>query len=427
MGLPLGIFSANYFFKKIGENQWRGAILILLPFWWTVWDYIASRFSFLPVFIIQAGNALGSSPFLGLAKFGGIITLTFFVTLVNVLIAALVLKIDFKRAKWREVVDSLAGIKVLGLIFILAFILLAGFFMSKYELRENYDHYRNLGRSLKVAVISSNASFDNSIVSFRPSTSLGALQGMFASIRESLADGKFDLIAFPENMINEEFIGADAEAQRKFGIDNQGDLIKAYREVAESLDSQVFATFTTLEKGTRYKSNFLFGKDGKIMDISHKSRLTFLSEYWPFGSWRPFYYDWILKIDPEVVRGSPVFDPNYEYTAGQSKIFSLNNAAFSPLICVEAHYPDDLDKLRTTGSQFFIHTSNNEWVRIGLIQYFYLSDNLRKIEAVWLDTPIIINGRYERAGIIMPDGKTDTADYQSSGKNYGIWQGEVRY
>jgi phosphoribosylaminoimidazole-succinocarboxamide synthase len=64
---------------------------------------------------------------------------------------------------------------------------------------------------------------------------------------------------------------------------------------------------------------------------------------------------------------------------------------------------------------------------LGLKNYLYLTDNLRKIEAVWLKIPILINGRYEKAGIITPDGKIEVVNFESAAKNYGLFTGEIKY
>ena len=57
------------------------------------------------------------------------------------------------------------------------------------------------------------------------------------------------------------------------------------------------------------------------------------------------------------------------------------------------------------GAEFISHTATNRWIILGSSNFRKLTDNLRKIEAVWLEIPILINGREELAGIITPDGK----------------------
>lgn len=416
LGLPLSIYVLRFLLrKKFNEPQSEAFVLIALPFFWTLWDYLAARFSFLPTFIISAGNILGSSPFLGLSIFGGIVALTFFTAIINaIFVFVFINRADLKKLS-----------KILILILL---IVLVGLFISQYGLGLRRNDYLNLKSKLEIAVISSDASFNKPFSSyFGYDGPIEVLRKMLAPLKQDLAGKNFDLIILPENMITQELDGVDTEAKQKFGIDNQGPLIEIDREIAIESNTPVFSTFTTLESGIRYKTNFLFGNDGRIIAVSHKSRLTFISEYWPFGSWHPFYFDWIAKVDPEVARESPIWDVGYEYKTGEEKVFSLDDAWFAPLICVEAHYPDDLPGLKTVGAEFFIHTSNNEWVKYGLNQYLALSDNLRKIEAVWLDIPIIINGRYEKTGIITPGGSMQTVDFNQSGKGYGIWQGEVRY
>lgn len=426
-GLALSIYVLNLFLdKKFEERTRQVAVLICLPFSWILWDYLASQFSFLPTYDISLGNALGASPFVGLARFGGIIPLTFYAALINAILLILILEIRKKVKDGKKYFKALSGF-AWKLVASLVMLILLGLAISQYEVHQNYISYGNLQRLVKVAVVSSEASFDKSVVALGPDAPVDSIHQLLSPIKKDLSVRRFDLIVFPENMITEELNSVDNEAEQDFGILNQGNLVEAYRELAIELKTPILATFTTLESKGRYKTNLLFVNDGSIKDISHKSRLTFISEYWPFGSWHPFYFDWIARLDPEVIRESPIWDASYEYKTGEEKTLSFNDLRFAPLICVEAHYPYDFPALKSTGAQFFIHTSNNEWVRYGLSQYLYLSDNLRKIESVWLNVPIIINGRYEKAGIILSDGEIQAVDFNQSGRGYGIWEGEIRY
>lgn len=100
---------------------------------------------------------------------------------------------------------------------------------------------------------------------------------------------------------------------------------------------------------------------------------------------------------------------------------------FVSLICLEIHYPGDLKELKKEGAQFIINPTSNRWLDRGLKHFLYLTDNLRKIEAVWLKTPIISSGVRDFAGIIRPDGKADLVNFESKNKNYGLFIGEIRY
>lgn len=100
---------------------------------------------------------------------------------------------------------------------------------------------------------------------------------------------------------------------------------------------------------------------------------------------------------------------------------------FAALICLEGHYPGDLKKYKKMGAEFFVNPSSNRWLSFGLNHFLYLENNLRKSEAIWLETPVITSGVKDLSGIILPDGKMIFANYESPGKNFGILTGEMRY
>jgi hypothetical protein len=58
------------------------------------------------------------------------------------------------------------------------------------------------------------------------------------------------------------------------------------------------------------------------------------------------------------------------------------------------------------GAAAILNTSSNFWAPVaGLEQYLALTDNLRRIESVWLRTPILVNGRKEPPSLVLPDGE----------------------
>jgi apolipoprotein N-acyltransferase len=249
------------------------------------------------------------------------------------------------------------------------------------------------------------------------------LNKTIAPIKKEFESKKLDLIILPEDMIDiEDWNGVDDEAKNKFNIESGGLLIQAYRNLAKELNANLMATFTTHQNGKTYNTTILFNRDGEIADIYNKSRLTFSSEYWPFGDWQPFYYKWLIKLGyNDIVKNNAVFDKNYRYEKGEGKILKIenNNVSFIPLICLEAHYPDEIKKKSNLGADFIVHTSSNRWIADGTKHFMKLTNNLRKIEAVWLKKPVVFNGREENAGIILPNGKTQF--------NYDIFIGEIKY
>lgn len=390
LGLPVSVFLVGKIFEKILPKINPDYLLLFsLPFLWTFFDHLEARYSLLPSYIITAGNIFGSSPFAGLAAGAGPLSLTFFAAAANAALAAAVLKIKARRRR--------AGILILAAAIFLIFL---GWRFSDYQIRKNSAYYNGLKNSLAVAVVSANEKFDF---------------GQADEIKKELAGKNFDLVIFPEDIFDE--IGG-AES------------FNFYKNLSENMKTNLLAVFDSEQNGRRYNSAFLFGEKGETGGIYNKNRLTFMGEYWPFGGWRPFFYDWLKKINPGS-EDYAIFRPENSYSQGGKKILSLNSGGrtinFSALICLEGHYPGDLKKYKKMGAEFFVNQSSNRWLSLGLNHFLYLENNLRKSEAIWLKAPIITSGVRDLSGIILPNGKIISANYESPGKNFGIFFGEIKY
>jgi len=441
LGLPVTIFLIKRLLSRftkpsIFNSQW--SIVLLLPFLWIFFEDLQARYSFLPVYIGTVGNIFGNSPFLGLAAIGGLNTLSFFAILINLLIGIMILNMGkFDLPKLPSILRRSNFQKSnFAVIVIIIVIVIIGWQISQIKLQQNSNFYSSRPHTLKVGLVSNNEKFDEEFLIFKSDTftekekELASLMidEKLNLLRTDLRDKKLDLLILPEDMIDiEVWNNADKEAQEKFGISNAGILIKAYRDLAKEFNIYLVATLTTIQNNKRYNSTLLFNKKGELVDVYNKSRLTIGGEYWPFGNWRPFYYDWFKKITPTLDTKSPIYNQAYRYIPGEKKLLKDKNLSFASLICIEIHYPNEVKTFKNLGSQFISHTSNSDWVTIGLKNYLYLTDNLRKIEAVWLKIPILINGRYEKAGIITPDGKIKAVNFESATKDYGLFIGDVLY
>ncbi len=402
LGLPISIFLLKRGAKRvlsIVNSQWL--IVLSLPFLWTFFDHLQAQYSFLPTYIITAGNIFGSSPFLGLSAIGGLILLTFFAVLINTLIAKIILNTEKRKINFI----------IIAIIIIMIF---GSWQISKFQLHKNSTEYNALKNSLKIASISTNEKFN---------------QQDFKQIKSTLLKSeKVDLLIFPEDIFNETVkIGAGG-SQTWFKMKN----------LSKKLETNLASTFDTIQDQARYNSTVLFNKKGEMSDIYHKNRLTFIGEYWPFGNWRPFYFYWIKKNNPRI-QDYVVFNPQNAYSRGDKKLLTLHinsllsyphrpaSVQFASLICLEIHYPNDLKKYKKMGAQFIINPTSNRWVGLGLNHFLHLTNNLRKIEAVWLKVPIILSGVKDYAGIIMPNGKTNLIKFENENKNYGIFIGKINF
>ncbi len=367
MGFPLSI----WLIKKIGNENFE---IISLPFLWTAWDYLQAQYTALPMTIAMLGIPLGNSDFLGLAGFGGVIGLTFFTAAVNAFFTGLFLRRDDRR-------QLKTGIIAISAVFAI------GWLISHLVIENNKNDYFSKEKILNVEIISATEvrhDFSDQL-SFLP-------------ISEEA-----DLLVVPENLY-------------KSDLENSEKIIDFYGKTAVDLDIALSAVALRRESGRAYKSSFLFSRDGKIADIYDKNHLTITSEYWPFGDWRPFYFDsYLEKSSPDDAKKA-VFDRNYELTRGLPGIISGSYFSFAAPICGEAHYSGYLRELTGLGPDFILSNSNNDWIIYGLEQYLNLTNHLRMIEAVRLNKPILVSGIKEYAGIFYPDGRSELS-YPRNGLN----------
>lgn len=371
LGLPVAIYLLKRALKRFSSSLISHLLsLIPLPFLWTFFDHLEARFSLLPTYIVTAGNIFGSSPFLGLSAIGGLIFLTFFASTINILITAVIL--DFQKSGFRKIA-----------VIVIVIALITGWQISNHQLQKNAADYNELKNSLKIAVISTDENFN---------------WLSFNKIKEELKNKKIDLVVFPEDIFN-----------------NVINSEKVYQNLAKELDVNLTATFNIMKDNKKYNSSALFNNKGEFIDARAKNRLTFAGEYWPFGEWRPFFFDWLAKNKPEI-KNYAVFDPQSQYSRGEKKLLTL----FASPICSEIQYQNDLKEYKKMGAKFIINPASNRWIEIGTKHFLYLNNNLRKIEAVWLKLPIISSGVKDFAGVILPDGKTEFADN-------GIFFGEIKY
>ncbi|MFA5942689.1 MAG: nitrilase-related carbon-nitrogen hydrolase [Candidatus Paceibacterota bacterium] len=391
LGLPIAIF----LFKKLMDTTCPSILptLIFLPFAWTFFDLAQAQWSLLPTFIITAGNALGSSPFLGLAGIGGFFALTFFTALINALLAALFL------LAWQSVKHRVFDTCVLTLGISVIVLLFSGWQISQYELRSNASAYAALPNEISFAAISVDGTID---------------AGQFERIKREMSDRRVDLIVFPENMFNRHAPSDGAE----------------FRDLARELRTPVLAAYATASGTERYKSAVVFGADGAVAGVHNKNRLTFIGEYWPFGNWRPSFYEWLRERDPRIGTYA-VFTPGNASLPGERNLLSTavrgDAVLFAAPICLEIHYPTDLEAYRAQGARFIVNQSGNRWISSGLEHFSYLTTNLKKIESVSLQIPIISSSVNDFAGVTLPNGESVQHPVLDTGRGYTVFFGTVRY
>jgi len=422
LGFPFLFFIIRkYLGKKIG--------LLSLPVLFVIFDFLQAKYTILPTYLASAGNTLGSSPFLGLASMGGLLSLSIFVVLVNILIVATVLQFLGSQTSRRYLILGSSTSLILILVF-------SGILISQSQLQKNKIAYQKLPKKLKIAVLSNKKEFDKDFDIFESDflslqqrkTAQKLINQKLNPIKKEILQNKsfkIDLLIFPEDMIDiESWSDADLQAKTKFNIENAGVLIKAYRNLAKELNVYLLATLTTIQNKKRYNSAILFSPQGKIVDIYHKTHLTIGSEYYPFN-WQPFYYKLVKEKLMKQGDLLALFDKRYRYQKGEVKIIKTKKFNFGSAICIEIHYPQQLRQLKRKGAQFICNPQNNCWLKLQGRDYLNMTTNLRKIESAQLKIPIIVSAREEKPKIILPYGKVASKDF-SKDKDFALLFGEIR-
>ena len=411
LGLPLSF----YFIGKLRKELAFPSLLALWPFW----EQLEAYYTALPNFIMVIGNALGQSPFLGLASFGGLTTLTVFAISINLLIFS-------AFYYWRD--KKQLSIFIIGLFFVL----LSGWQASRFFLEENKNNYFSRQNIKKIALISDNGYLDEIFKNqnLDPIQLTQAIDDALTPVLFELMSKEIDIVVLPEAMIDVDFDqSVNERAFSRFKIANNGILVAKYGELAAKLNKSLVAGITSIQEGKRYNTLLFFDGNGELIDIFNKKFLTITGEYWPFGDWRPFYFNWILKLGSKEVeryKNYAIFDQSKSFSPGETKSVRLGNLIIAPVICLEIHYPAEIKRRLGAEGNLILNTSSNMWISAGSKQYLDLTNNLRRIESVWLRSPITVNGRREPSGLITPDGKIISSDFETKDKNYNIFIVDVR-
>lgn len=388
--LALVIFILNKIFAKYPYYSY--AKIIYIPLAYFVFDILEAKYSFMPTYIITAGNTLGTSPFVGLAKYGGLLSLEFFVILINVFFFLILLNLKFFKENKNKFFLALLGLCV----FFFSAYLLSGYF-----LKQNSKILASAENHLKITAVALRENFSPFILN---------------ELMKNLSNIETDLLVLPEEL----FVKIE---NNPFSPEEAAEIIKNFNAQAK----YIVGTFHLLKDGKNYDTAMLFDRQGEILNQYDKNKLIILGEYWPFV-WHPSFYD-SFKNDP-TGKNYAVFNPANNYTAGIPKIMQIENnqreIPFATLICLEAHYPNLIEKYRENGAKFIINSLSNRWVSIGSDHFSYLTGNLYSIESIQAGLPIIVSGINSFAGVFFPNGTRTIVKYANM-ENYKIITEEIVY
>lgn len=407
-------------------------MMVVIGCCYLVFEYLQARYSFLPLFAMTSGAPLGDSPFVGLARFEGVVGLAIFVIVVNAVFAGGWLWAVSRRSQ-APVMATPGKLLVVGILNSL--LIGGGLRVSQHLLAQNRAAYEAKEGIVNIAVVSVSQAFAQetqakTVEDYETTAEIiQTVAGYVHTLTEALRQHgtKPDLIVFPEDMIDFEFWAVpDPQAHERFTITNAGPAIALYRSMARQLQRPVLFVLTTIEQAGRYNSALLMDETGDLTALYHKNDLAFAMESWPFGRFHPFYFDW--RMDEDARYESPIYNPAYRYRAGDSaSLFQLSQGlTLGTPICIEVHYPYRMREFVRRGADVLVNTSSNMSSRSGLRLYLDETLHFRRIEAVWLGIPIIFCGRRDDAGIVFPDGTADLVSFSDT-EAFQVYQGTVRY
>ena len=390
LGFPLSF----YFLRKKCQNF--SLLLSILPFLWAFWETIGTYFNSEPsILLSNSGALMGSTKFLGLAKFGGFSPLMLFIAIVNILIAGFLLNLKKKKS-------AIFYLITLGIV------ITSSFYLSQANLEKNAIEYQNRKESLKIASISVTRDFDseflNAILEKENLTEEKFDEELTKTLKPLIDDLKkeqIDLIALPEY-----FPGGLTTIREKQKIEPDKFLLNFYQKLSRELNADILTSFEKIQDGEKYNSIIHFKKEGQF-EIYNKRHPALLGEILPSFIEREHQIESIKKGKDFI-------------------LFEIKNSLFFPLPCSEQYYPLDLLKAKKNGAKFLSNSTSNRWLNKNFLeQGNFIHSNLKKIYAVWLKMPIIIAGWDDIAGIVKPNGEIEKVKAVNE-KDYKIFFGEIK-
>ncbi len=386
------------------DRRW----VIILPLIFATSEYIQAYWTLLPGFAAMIGTSLSNTPFLGAARFGGFFGSDLFLAVINTLGAATYLSImERETAVWKGAVLRYG---------FSAFILMVAVFTLPAR------SFPTEGNAFTISTVSVEAGYSSDSYKFESHAPLSKeeragiknyLTEKLASLEPVLQSQPSDLVVLPENVVLLE-LSADTnpEAYEVIGVKSAGEVLIYYQGMARRLGSNLIATMPVhFKDGKKYIASIWIGRDGSFKGIYRKYHLTIVSEYWPFGSWAPFYWKWQLASLPPQTRGHNFIAANVtgEYTRTDEPfgIFEIEGVRVAPVICSEGHYPNAYRGVTKKGAEVILHISSNEWVAQGKSAFDRVMVAIRQVYSEQFHIPIL------------------TAD--KAGESISVWGQQVKY
>jgi len=374
-----GVFgvSAWYFQKRM--SRWN---FVTLPSIWVVLEYIRSHMSFLS----SPWGILGYSqytvlPIAQIASFAGVYGVSFFIVLVNTVLAEYVYAFVFRTEEkglrsqkaqlaYKISVGALAGI-----------LILFGFFQLSYTQNTHFPE-------LKVALVQGNIYWNNKYLMEKYKNDNEYREKIFekySHLTRQVAAYKPAIILWPSSSVP----GKIPYDQMRVGM-----LSNLARETESFLlvGSSGFDKFNPEQRQTMRLSNsaFLFSPLGEMLDRYDKIRLLPFDEYLPLRG----YLKWPSWIASDMIDSLP----------GKKKtIFDMGKAKFAVLICWENMFPELFREMASKGVQFMVSMTNEGFTNNSVGHYQMMAVNVYR--AVENHIAIIRTASTGVSCIIEPNGR----------------------
>lgn len=387
---------------------------IMLPILFVFFQYLLMILNYIPTTSGALGNALAFSVFFPLAKIAGLWGLTLFVLIINVLILRIIIDRRYRK-RW-------IFFLIITLIF---FLVLSYFFYSQANNKERNNKINFAAVSFSAEFIESSPEYKDlgsrlEDADFQDVTDF--LSQMSRELTEIIPE-EAEYVFLPTNIWGSTREGETyGVAFSEYGITNNGAVIIFLRQLAKKLNKNIITGMVTLENDKKYNSVLFFDNEGNLADIYHKTNLMLSSEYWPFGNWVPFWMYWIngnknLYINPGFSRSDTPF----------SNFKTKHDLNIGPLICSETMVPGNFGRVKKNGANIIFASVNNNW-RIALDLGFFqeMSFKVLRINSFYYDIPVILTGKENYTGIILPNGDYDIVKPEK-GKKFNVWAGSLNY
>jgi apolipoprotein N-acyltransferase len=347
-----GVFgmSAWYFQKRI--PRWN---IVTLPSVWVILEYIRSHMSFLS----SPWGMLGYSqytmlPVAQIASFTGVYGVSFFIVLINTVLAEFVLAYVFRSEEIGFRVRKAKLVYKISIGVLAGILILFVFFQSSYT-QDNHS------RELKVALVQGNIYWNNKYLTEKYRDDSDYREKIFekySHLTRQVANFKPELILWPSSSVPGKI------PYDKMRVDMLSDLAK---ETGSFLlvGSSGFDKFNPEQRQTMRLSNsaFLFSTLGEMLGRYDKIRLLPFDEYLPLRR----YIKWPSWIASDMIDSLP----------GKEKtIFNMGTARFGVLICWENIFPEQFREMASKGVQFMVSMTNEGFTRNPTGHYQMLAVNV---------------------------------------------------